>query len=66
MKETEFNIWYNSFIAQLPKDNCIFNYDAKLGWNACRDKILEILEKANDEDNGTFLPAWTYREIEKL
>ena len=51
MKETEFNIWYNSFISQLPKDNYIFNYDAKLGWNACRDKILEILEKFDFYNN---------------
>ena len=48
MRETEFNKWYNSYIAQLPKNNCIFNYDAKLGWNACRDKILEILKIRED------------------
>ena len=51
MKETEFNKWYNFYISQLPKNNCIFNYDARLGWNACRDKILEILKEYNFDNH---------------
>ena len=64
MKETEFNIWYNSFISQLPKNNCIFNYDAKLGWNACRDKILEILY--NYDFDNDFECCQLANQIKKL
>lgn len=65
MVETEFNKWYSFYISQLPKDNCIFNYDAKLGWNACRDKVLEIIKEHPNINEKTSLTR-AFKKIEKL
>lgn len=68
----KFEKWFNEFYGDSDESGCA-EEDTKNGWNAARDKIVEILrmetrkyEGADEVNSFEFVPERIINEIENL